>query len=94
VSASKRIKNLLESKPSIERLQCWARGTFPALFLPPGLNADSASSHHDRIREPASAFTAPKAQILERPVALAAIDDSLQVRGRLVKARAAPHQQT
>jgi hypothetical protein len=74
VSASKRIKNLLKSKPSIERLQCWARGLSP-LFLPPWLNADSAPSHHDRIREPASAFTAPKAQILERTIAPADSDD-------------------
>jgi len=45
-------------------------------------------AHHDRIREPASAFTAPKAQILERPVALAAIDDCLQaVRVKVVAAQ-------
>jgi hypothetical protein len=92
VSASKRIKKFARKQTFDRTFAVLGERTFPALFLPPWLNADSAPSHHDRIREPASAFTAPKAQILERPVALAAIDDCLQVSGRLMVAGLAPHE--
>ena len=81
MSGSKRIKKFARKQTFGRTFAVLGERTFPALFLPPWLNADSAPSHHDRIREPASAFTAPKAQILERPVALAAIDDGLQVSG-------------
>jgi hypothetical protein len=74
-------------------VRCFAAMPLPYPASPPRLYADAALPHHHMIGHPAAALGAAEAQILQRLVAVARIDDRLQVRGAAVKARLAPHEQ-
>src|SRR5690349_23913026 len=53
------------------------------LVGPPRLNAVRIPAHHNRVGEPTAALGAAEAQILQRAIALAGVDDRLQIGGRL-----------
>ena len=74
---------LITSLPWPETL--WMLST-SACLRPPRLHADAALLHHHMIGQSAAALRAAELQILQRLVALAGVDDRLEVGGRLMVA--------